>query len=218
MGVLQALEAIKLIAAGGVDGTIEKMVAVAPSLLLFTGIETAPFRSMRMRGRKKDCFACSASSTLTLETLSTSIDYVSFCGVIPPVQALPPGQRISAKEYRSELSRTSGPGRHLLLDVRERENFDIGSIPGALNVPITQVMQNLRDENEGQENWLEWLPADLRHNAPIYVICRVGNDSQVVARRLKDMGLDRKGERFIGDIKGGMKAWKEEIDPTMPFI
>jgi adenylyltransferase/sulfurtransferase len=50
------------------------------------------------------------------------------------------------------------------------------------------------------------------------VVCRLGNDSQVVARRLKQLGLDYGGKRFIGDIHGGMRAWKEEVDPTMPFI
>jgi adenylyltransferase/sulfurtransferase len=45
----------------------------------------------------------------------------------------------------------------------------------------------------------------------------VGNDSQLVTRKLKELGLDRKGERFVGDIRGGMRAWRDEVDETLPF-
>jgi adenylyltransferase/sulfurtransferase len=36
--------------------------------------------------------------------------------------------------------------------------------------------------------------------------------------KLKDLGVDNGGTRKIIDIMGGMKAWKEEVDPTFPFI
>lgn len=39
----------------------------------------------------------------------------------------------------------------------------------------------------------------------------------MVTQKLKEMGLDRGGTRFVGDIKGGMQAWKREVDKTMPF-
>jgi adenylyltransferase/sulfurtransferase len=47
------------------------------------------------------------------------------------------------------------------------------------------------------------------------VVCRLGNDSQVVARKLKESGLDKNG-RYIGDIRGGLKAWKEQVDSSWP--
>lgn len=48
------------------------------------------------------------------------------------------------------------------------------------------------------------------------MVCRLGNDSQIAVRKLKELGLDRGGERFIGDIRGGFRAWREEVDPDLP--
>ncbi|KAJ2965483.1 hypothetical protein NUW58_g10875 [Xylaria curta] len=170
-----------------------------------------------MRGRRSNCFACSASSTLTLEGLkSGSLDYVQFCGVTTPVNVLQPDERISATHYNSIVANGAGENS-VLLDVREKEHFDVANIPGAINVPFSTFQAKSRSTLNGDAPQLDWLPGDVGSSAPIYVVCRVGNDSQLVTRKLKDMGLDRQGERFIGDIKGGMKAWKLEVDQTMPF-
>ncbi|KAJ9157620.1 Adenylyltransferase and sulfurtransferase uba4 [Pleurostoma richardsiae] len=243
MGVLQALEAVRIIAAGlhlprgaGPDGTEATATSMAPpTLLLFSaGAPGAPsFRSVRMRGRRRDCFACGAGSTLTLETLASgSLDYVAFCGgVREPVRVLGPEERVSAVEYSRAVKGGAeekeggeqGKKDHLLLDVREKENFEIASIEGAVNVPFSKIQSwraGSREGGEDDENEIQpdWIPPDLPPHAPIYVVCRVGNDSQVVARKLKEMGLDRNGERFIGDIRGGMRAWKAEVDETLPFM
>ncbi|RYP60379.1 hypothetical protein DL769_008148 [Monosporascus sp. CRB-8-3] len=245
MGVLQALEAIKIITApprpgpttmtangGGEAGTAEKKQssASAPSLLLFSAYSTPSFRSVRMRGRRPDCVACSPGSTLTLEELSSgSLDYVRFCGVNTPVDVLRPEERVSAAEYYGRVLRAERPGApsggrgHLLLDVREREHYDIASIPGSVNVPFSRFRAQDRSGSGGDDGRGEqpkrpdWIPESLPPDAPIYVVCRVGNDSQLVTRRLKEMALDGGGARFIGDIKGGMRAWKQEVDPTIPF-
>lgn len=211
MGVLQALEAIKLIAAGP---NVPPKEPSTPSLLLCSASGPTTFRSMRMRGRRANCFACSASSTLTLETLKTGLlDYVAFCGVVTPINILKPEERISATAY-SKLVRETPNLTHVLLDVREREHFDIASIPGAIHVPVS----TFQTRNESSEKSRpEWLPESLPPNAPIYVVCRVGNDSQLVTQKLKDMGLDEAGVRFIGDISGGVRAWKQEVDTTLPF-
>ncbi|TQN70099.1 Adenylyltransferase and sulfurtransferase uba4 [Colletotrichum shisoi] len=217
MGVLQALEAIKLVAAGAVDPKVEKKEAAAPALLIFSGAApSGPFRSVRMRGRRKDCFACSASSTLSRETLrSGSLDYISFCGVSAPVSILGPDERISAAQYERIIK--ANDGRHLLVDVRERENFDICNIDGAVNIPIARFTKETQPPKDGAQPRPEWLPADLPEDAPIYLVCRVGNDSQLATKRLKDLALGNDGKRFIGDIEGGMRAWKHEVDPTLPF-
>ncbi|KAI0103182.1 adenylyltransferase [Nemania sp. FL0031] len=218
MGVLQALEAIKLIATGisKPDESAPKE-PVRPSLLLFSANSLTPFRSIRMRGRRTDCFACSEASTLTLKELkSGSLDYVQFCGVTTPINILQPDERISATYYSSVLENGSET-KGVLLDVREKEHFEVANIPGAINVPFSTFQAKSRTTANGDPPHLNWLPEGVASDAPIYVVCRVGNDSQLVTKKLKDMGLDRHGERFIGDIKGGMKAWKLEVDQTMPF-
>ncbi|KAI0141276.1 molybdenum cofactor synthesis protein [Pestalotiopsis sp. NC0098] len=211
MGILQALEAIKIIAAG--IGTPQPEPGT-PSLLLFSASGPTAFRSLKMRGRRPNCFACSPLSELSLDTLkSGSLDYIAFCGVTAPVQILAPEERITASAY--DALRKEGPGRaHVLLDVREREHFDIACIPGALNIPFSTFQKKTRP---AEQQSLDWMPECLPPDAPIYVVCRVGNDSQLVTQRLKDMGLDGGGTRFIGDIAGGMHAWKREVDASLPF-
>lgn len=215
MGVLQALEAIKLIVRGGhlktsEGGEDEDVKQVG--LLLFSAMDPVPFRTVRMKGKRKGCFACSGDGTaLTLNELKTSMDYVQFCGVNQPIKLLQPEERISATEYeRISQERKS----HLLLDVREKEHFGVCSIKGSINVPISRFTAH-----RGQEPDLsDLIPGDVPRDAPIYIVCRVGNDSQIAARKLKDWGVDRNGERFVGDILGGLKAWKETVDPSLPFI
>ena len=211
MGVLQALEAIKLIAAGKlVAGEGEK--AAEASMLLFSANSIPPFRSVRLRARRPKCFACSAEAGLSLESLSSgSLDYVLFCGVTSPVKILQPEERIEAREYERVLK---GRGeKHLLIDVREKVQFDICSIEGSINVPFSTVYGSRALAEDGKNP--VWVPETLAADAPIYIVCRLGNDSQVVARRLKESGLNENG-RYIGDIRDGLKAWKEQVDSSWP--
>ncbi|OTA98498.1 hypothetical protein M426DRAFT_109555 [Hypoxylon sp. CI-4A] len=218
MGILQALEAIKLVAAGvGKETNSTPKDPVTPSLLLFSATSSTPFRSIRMRSRRPNCFACSSGSALTLmELKSGSLDYVQFCGVTMPVNVLKPDERISASEYNDIFAKD--PDReHLLLDVREKEHFNIASVPGAVNVPFSTLQSRSKPNVDGERSRPEYIPESLPADAPIYVVCRVGNDSQLVTQRLKELGLDGGGGRFVGDIKGGMLAWKHEVDGTLPF-
>ncbi|KAI1069974.1 hypothetical protein LB507_007976 [Fusarium sp. FIESC RH6] len=205
MGVLQALEAVKLISRGDLETHGE---AKTPMLLLFTGTSDTPFRSVRMRGKRKTCFACGDESGLTLKELKMSMDYVQFCGVRQPVQLLKPDERVTAKEY--ETISKSGDKETLLVDVREKEHFDLCNISGSINIPISRFMSARGEATP--EGW----PSDVSPSTPIYLVCRVGNDSQIAAQKLKDLGLGN--ERFIGDISGGFKSWKDTVDPTVPFI
>ncbi|CAI4216117.1 unnamed protein product [Parascedosporium putredinis] len=225
MGVLQALEAIKILASGRHESPVApatgETVPAQHHMLLFTGHVATPFRSVRMAGRKKTCFACSAESTLTKESYAEgAVDYVQFCGVVRPADALRPEERVSPREY---LERTRGPAipggeppNHLLLDVREAEHFAVASLDDAVNVPYRKFGESVAAVATGGAP-PTWLPANFAPSAPIFVVCRQGEDSQAVTRRLKDLGLDKGGERYIGDIKGGMRAWKADIDPTLPF-
>lgn len=240
MGVLQALEAVKVVAAGlhapGLNRPAEIPATAAaeaggpPALLLFSaggapGAQT--FRSVRMRTRRRECFACGEGSRarLTLETLrSGSLDYLAFCGGVgAPVRVLGDEQRVTAAEYERVL-REPDAAPHLLIDVREKGLFDIASIEGAINIPYSEIQRSARrkktTEDDGAEVgvWQEWIPTGLSTGTqPVYVVCRVGNDSQLVAKQLIDLGLGR-NSRWIGDIKGGMRAWRDQVDKTLPFL
>jgi adenylyltransferase/sulfurtransferase len=51
---------------------------------------------------------------------------------------------------------------------------------------------------------------------PIFVVCRLGNDSQITVKKMKQLGLDAGGKRYIGDIKGGLEAWRSTVDTDFP--
>lgn len=242
MGVLQALEAIKIVAAGlhlpdpvPVDSGVKMPSSPSPMLLLFSGgVVGAPgFRSVRMRSRRKECFACGEGSEarLTLETLrGGGLDYVAFCGVLSaPIKLLRDEERVTVEYYNNEVLKSEDGSRkgHCLLDVREKELYDICHIDGAVNVPYSRIQRSSRshrsDQVEGSTEPAkavlpDWVPSDLPGDAPIYVVCRLGNDSQLVAKQLTDLEQNKDKKRFIGDIKGGMRAWKEGVDKTLPFM
>lgn len=165
MGVLQALEAIKLIApkpyaAADMDTPMDlddllsqaenssnKPAIEPPSLLLFSAYSKPPFRSIRLRSRRQNCATCSADATVRAESLSSgSLDYVQFCGISHPVDVLAPKERISASDYRDIMTgtRTSEGGDfanddHVLVDVREKVQFDLCSLDKSINIPFSQI-------------------------------------------------------------------------------
>lgn len=208
MGVLQALETIKVI-----TGSVPN--PNSPSLHIFSAYAPTPWRTIRLRSRRANCAVCSSNATITLDTLRTgSTDYVQFCGTANASQVLSPIERISADEYQSCCESAEPP---ILIDVRDETQFNICNLNNSINIPITRILNETRT-NSDSDSWPSWMPPPVlsRPNDPIYVVCRQGNDSQLAVRKFKEMGLDRNGERFIGDIRGGLKAWKAEVDPDWP--
>ena len=146
MGVLQALEAIKVLTQKPSMATTTTP-SEPPSLLLFSAYSSPLFRSIRLRTRKPKCAACSSQSTITPEALNSgSLDYVQFCGSINHVDALRPQERISAENYakiRSGVNPFTGTvsrkDSHILVDTREAVQFELCNIDGSRNVPFSKV-------------------------------------------------------------------------------
>lgn len=157
---------------------------------------------------------------------------MQFCGTVGPVDALKPQERISAENYavlRSGVNPFTGTvssrDSHVLVDVREKVQFELCSIEGSVNVPFSEVASTpLRGEGsvdghggimEGDEE-KEWVAQLRRTEKPIFVVCRLGNDSQIAVTKMKELGLDYGGKRFIGDIRGGLQAWRKSVDDEFP--
>jgi adenylyltransferase/sulfurtransferase len=228
MGVLQALEAIKVLTR---QTKTAEPTAESPILLIFSAYSNSMFRSIRLRTRKPKCAACSAQASVTFEALNSgSLDYVQFCGTISPVNSLASNERISVENYakiRLEVNPYTGmdPSKdsHILVDVREKVQFDLCSLEGSVNIPFSTVtttsspssnrMVNETQAPEGQD----WVSGLRSHpEKPIFVVCRLGNDSQISVKKMKELGLDSGGQRWIGDIKGGLRAWRENVDTEFP--
>lgn len=223
MGVLQALEAIKVITSmqtptfgasppGAPDTPVSNTTGLGssssevekPTLLMFSAYSSPQFRTVRLRARRPDgCAACSGLGAITRESmLSGSLDYVAFCGMTSPINLLPPEARISASDFAD----LRPDGSHVLIDVRDETQFTICALRGSLNVPWTG----------NADTWLQ--QAAMRgalneDGKQRYVVCRVGNDSQLAARAM----MDRMGRTYgIMDIRGGFQAWRQEVDNEWP--
>lgn len=226
MGVLQALEAIKVITAPEIDGACPRD---PPSLHIFSAYSSPLVRTIRLRSRRANCAVCSAEATVTLDTIkSGSMDYVFFCGSTNLPSLLGPEERISAREYNERhanaMSDSSNP--HTIIDVRDETQFGICSLENSINIPISNILSSGSTAGlQGTDNEQHagkvpsWLPSEVASSEstnPIYVVCRLGNDSQIVVKKMKELGLDQHGKRFIGDIRGGLRLWKEQVDPSWP--
>ncbi|KAK0734505.1 hypothetical protein B0T26DRAFT_74392 [Lasiosphaeria miniovina] len=234
MGVAQAGEAIKIIASAlhippDPSSSVSPETNLGqPALLIYSydlasGVGPYTFRALMMAGRRRTCFACGEGSTLTLEGIRAgSPNYEQFCGLATSINQtrLPPEDRITASAYAAAAARGELPP-HILLDTREREHFSFGSVDGAVNVPFGKLLvaaAAIKRDGAPADTILPTTKPSLPDDAPVFVVCRRGLDSQEVVEKLRELGVDNGGKRKIMDIIGGMKAWRDEVDPTFPFI
>ena len=229
MGVLMALEAIKILTSDSPSMrslTEDERVAASermPCMLLFSAYSKPQFRQIRLRGKRPSCIACSVEATITREAVgSGGFDYAAFCGLDTSIEALDPAERIQAKELESWRSQSNSP--YIVLDVRDETQFGICNLPGSINIPLS-VIEALSNSVEGTADTaqseqhsrkLNVLKQRQPPNQPIYTVCRFGNDSQIAVRKLRELGYDNDGKRWIGDIKGGLQAWAQDVDPQWP--
>ncbi|PFH53208.1 hypothetical protein AMATHDRAFT_73726 [Amanita thiersii Skay4041] len=191
IGTLQALEAIKI--------TIG-LHDLVPSLLIFSSMGLPPFRSIKLRSRSPSCVACgqTKSSSLIHDT-----DYVQFCGEKIDWEGhglcvSEPQYRISAQELKMVLD-SSKP--YLLIDVRSETEYEICKIPTSVNVPLNILIANPQEHLPGNSD------------TKIFIVCRLGNDSQIAAHALREVNE----RNTVRDMVGGLKAWSKDVDSTFPI-
>jgi len=156
-------------------------------LLLFDALGMR-FRELRLR-KNPACPLCGEHRTIT-----GLIDYEEFCGIrgeeaAPVTNGIP---EITAREMKARLDR----GDNLfILDVREPHEFQICNLQGHL-IPLGQLTQRVKELDSSRE---------------IVVHCRSGKRSAEAI-----MFLQQAGFRKLWNLKGGVLAWSDEVDPTMP--
>ena len=128
IGVIQAIEAVKLILGKG-DSLIGR-------LLLFDALKMK-FRELKLR-KNPACPICGENRTIT-----ELIDYEAFCGVThqPDVQ-LDKEFEITPVELKAKIDRGDD---FILVDVREPEEFAICRIPGSRLIPQRTVPERLHE-------------------------------------------------------------------------
>lgn len=203
MGVLQALEAIKLLTT---DNYNSSPITPTPTMLMFSAYNTPQFRQVKLRPPRSDCDVCSISPKITkADLMSGAIDYAAFCGAAQPVDILPDDLRISAADLSKQLNASKSDSA-VLIDVRDSTQFELCNIPGSINIPWRTFHKSLEPGNECDEL--------LKRSGHIAVICKLGNDSQLAVKMLRDAAPNSKAT--IRDVKNGFAAWKKEVDPSWP--
>ncbi|KAF5375527.1 hypothetical protein D9615_009176 [Tricholomella constricta] len=195
IGNMQALETIRIL-----TGLHDKK----PTLLLFSALGSPQFRTIKLRSRKATCPACGTADDKS--GIIQDTDYVQFCGGPRPdweKRGLVNGEagaRVSSKVLEAALK--SERSIHLL-DVRPETEYGICQLGTSLNVPLNRLVANP----------YEYLPPEPL--TEIYVVCRLGNDSQIAADALRSVcPNDRIG--LVKDVVGGLRAWAREVDPAFP--
>lgn len=180
VGTLQAAEVIKLILGIG-----EPLVDI---LLLYDALD-ASLQSVRLRKNPK-CRICGEQPEIT-----HLIDYEAFCGV--PTRDAHVGLAGEDLDLDpSEVLRRIQQGQTLqLVDVREPVELQISALPGAVLIPLTQLMQRL-DE--------------VDRDRPVVLFCRTGVRSVRALRLLTAQGYSQ-----VFSLKGGINAWAEQVDSTI---
>ena len=157
-------------------------------LLLFDALAMR-FRELKLRKDPK-CLVCGEHPTI-----KKLIDYDQFCG-IRGEESVSPAQRtvpeIAPRELKSRLDR----GDDLfILDVREPHEYQICNIGGHL-IPLGDLSRRVNELDSSRE---------------IVAHCRSGKRSAEAVEFLRSAGF-----RKVLNLKGGILAWSDEVDPTVP--
>ena len=181
IGSIQVNEAIKVI-----TGIGEPMVG---RLMVYDALDMT-FRSVKVR-KDPECPVCGKNPTIT-----ELIDYEEFCGVVSEdAQQAAAGSTISARQLKDMLDNGDNI---FLVDVREPNEYEIVSIPGATLIPKGEFLSGAA---------LERLPQDKR----IVLHCKSGVRSAECLAVVKDAGFSD-----AVHVGGGVLAWIKQVDPSLP--
>ncbi|MBD2294369.1 molybdopterin-synthase adenylyltransferase MoeB [Anabaena sphaerica FACHB-251] len=130
------------------------------------------------------------------------IDYEEFCG-IPQAKAEEAKQQMevqemTVKELKALLD--SDAKDFVLLDVRNPHEYEIAKIPGSVLVPLPDI-----ENGDGVAQVKE-----LLNGHRLIAHCKMGGRSAKALAILKEAGI-------VGtNVKGGINAWSQEVDPSVP--
>jgi adenylyltransferase/sulfurtransferase len=148
------------------------------------------FREYKLR-KDPDCPVCGANPTIT-----ELIDYLEFCGVTPepkPTEVVAPEWQITPSELVAQRAAGRQP---LVIDVREPHEREIAAIPDSVLIPVGQIAGHMHELDQARD---------------IVLYCRTGVRSARALEQLRDAGFSR-----LKNLTGGIHAWADEVDPSVP--
>jgi molybdopterin/thiamine biosynthesis adenylyltransferase/rhodanese-related sulfurtransferase/molybdopterin converting factor small subunit len=156
-------------------------------LLLYDALAMR-FRELKLR-RNPECPVCGDHPTI-----HELIDYQQFCGIPnQPHEPAPVEGEIEPTEVKAKMDRGD---QFVLIDVREPHEYQICSIPNAKLIPLGDLPKRVNELNSADE---------------IVAHCKSGMRSAKAVEFLKQAGF-----RKVRNMKGGILAWSEKVDPSVP--
>lgn len=175
--------------------TIKLILGIGEPLigrLLFYNALDMSFEFVNLQ-KNPHCKICSPNPEIT-----TLVDYEDFCGV--PGSGHASGLvgnewEITASQLADSMLKRNSPLR--LVDVREPHELEISRIPGAQLIPLGQLAARLSELDSAEE---------------IVVFCKAGIRSARALELLVSAGFLK-----VKNLRGGINAWAQEVDPTLPI-
>ena len=158
-------------------------------LLLYNALEMT-FRQLKLRPNP------------VRPVIEKLIDYEQFCG-IPQAKAQEASQQTQIPEMTvAQLKELidSGAKDFVLLDVRNPHEYQICQIPGSVLVPLPDI-----EQGAGVAKVKE-----LLNGHRLIAHCKMGGRSAKALGILKEAGIEGI------NVKGGITAWSQEVDPSVP--
>ena len=122
-------------------------------------------------------------------TVTELIDYQEFCGIPQASAQAEEVPEITVRELKERLGEVS------VLDVREPHEYEVANI-GVRLIPLGELPERL---------------VELDKDEPLAVHCKTGGRSARAVKLLKEAGFQN-----VYNVRGGITAWSEEIDPSVP--
>ncbi|MDX2162843.1 MAG: molybdopterin-synthase adenylyltransferase MoeB [bacterium] len=237
IGTLQATEAIKLITGMG-EPMIGRMLLYDALEMSFTTIRIRkdpncpvcgiPHEQVELIDYEAFCGVPAhdhvpAASAVDLSGLAVSAGVLNVNGGSTAVSIAPaatleqtavnddaPIPQITAKQLKERMDR----GDDLfIVDVRNPPEFEIAVLDGTLKLPKPQIEQAADAVFNGRAALDQTLIAQIPQDREVIIHCRSGKRSTDVIYLLRELGYDP--EKLV-NMEGGILAWAQDVDPTMP--
>jgi adenylyltransferase/sulfurtransferase len=204
IGVLQAVEVMKLLTNTG-SVLYDKMLMYDALQGTFLRIQKPP--------KQPKCPVCGTNPTIrTMEESYRASQQARgpTCGGRNATATVPPGLNISACDYAKLRQQST---KHILLDVRVKEQFELCHLPGSVNVPLSILPESM-----------DKIAALSNGTKPVYCLCRRGNASatatQIISDAMNVNSIDTATTaasiHSVMNISGGLDAWRIQVDPSFP--
>ncbi|MEM8829902.1 MAG: molybdopterin-synthase adenylyltransferase MoeB [Cyanobacteria bacterium P01_G01_bin.19] len=128
------------------------------------------------------------------------IDYQEFCGIPQAAAAAAENEvaEMSVQDLKTLMD--SGKEDYLLLDVRNPNEYEIAKIDGSVLIPLSEI-----EDGDGVAKVKELLNGNR-----LIAHCKLGGRSAKALNILKQEGVEGT------NVKGGIAAWSQEIDSSIP--